>query len=99
MSIDEILGTIEDGNLQVCASAKADYDSAAEKVSVALDAFTRQSSAAGGGTHLPQPWLPKAEQVSEHLSRNEADDFVKDVFHSWIKKVRASVPGDVPLRP
>lgn len=99
MSINEILGTIKDGSLQVCATAEGSYDHAAERISVALDAFTRQASITGDGAHLPQQWLPRPEKVSEHLPHTEADDFVKDVFHSWIKKVRASIPADLPLRP
>jgi len=99
MFIDEILGTIHDGSVHVCATADADYDHAAEKISVALDAFTREASITGDGAHLPQPWLPRSERVSEHLPHSEADEFVKDVFHSWVKKVRASIPPDLPLRP
>ena len=99
MSIDEILGTIEDGSLQVCATATADYDDAAGKVSVALDAFTRRATTANDGAHIPQPWLPRGERVTEHLPREEADDFVKDVFHSWVNRVRASVPAGATLRP
>jgi hypothetical protein len=98
MSVSEILGTIHQGSVQVCATADADYDAAAEKISVALDAFTRRSSASGDGAHLPQSWLPRGERVSEHLPRDEADEFVKDVFHSWVKKVRSSVPHDLQLR-
>jgi len=98
MSINEILGTIHDGSYQVCATADADYDHAAEKISVVLDAFTRQASVTGDA-HLAQPWLPQSERVSEHLPHTEADEFVKDVFHSWVKKVRASIPHDLPLRP
>ena len=98
MSINEILGTIRDGNVQVCATANADYDDAAEKISIAQDAFARDP-AVGGGEHLPKSWLPKSERVSEHLPHDEADEFVKDVFHSWVKKVRASIPHDQQLRP
>ena len=68
-------------------------------MSVALDAFTRRVSSGGDGAHLPQSWLPHGERVSEHLPRGEADAFVKDVFHSWVKKVRASIPDDLQLRP
>jgi hypothetical protein len=99
MSVTEILGTIRDGSLQVCASAEGEYDHAAEKISVALDAFTRRASASEDGAHIPQPWLPRGETVREHLPRSEADEFVKDVFHRWVEKVRASVPHDLPLRP
>jgi len=98
MSINEILGTIHDGSVQVCATADADYDHAAEKISVALDAFIRRASTTDDGAHLPQLWLPRGERVSEHLPRSEVDEFVKDVFHSWVKKVRASIPRDTPLR-
>jgi hypothetical protein len=98
MSVSEILGTIHDGTVQVCASAEGEYDHAAEKISVRLDAFTRRASAVEDGAHLPQSWLPHAGEVSEHLPREEADAFVKDVFHSWVRKVRESIPQDLPLR-
>jgi hypothetical protein len=91
MSINEILGTIHDGTVQVCATADADYDHASQRISVALEAFTRLASITGNGEHLPQPWLPPGERVAEHLPHSEADEFVKDVFHSWIKKLRAAV--------
>ena len=99
MSISEILGTIQDRSIHVCATADADYDHAAEKISVALDAFTRRASMTDDGAHLPQTWLPRSERVCEHLPHNEADEFVKDVFHSWVKKVRAAIPPELPLRP
>lgn len=98
MSISEILGTIHDGCVQVCATADADYDRAAERVRVALGAFTRRTRPPEDATHVSQPWLPPGEVVSEHLSRAEADDFVRDVFQRWVKKVRGAVPPDLMLR-
>jgi hypothetical protein len=98
MSVSEIIGTIEDGSTQVCATAEATYDHAAEKVSVALEAFTRRASVSHDGAHLPQSWLPKPERVHEHLPRGDADEFVKDVFHSWVRKVRDSIPPNLTLR-
>lgn len=100
MSVSEILGTIHDGSVEVCAAAAAEYDRASEKVTVDLEAFTRRASVVGGnGAHLPQPWLPQGERVCEHLPRSEADAFMHDVFQSWVRKVRASVPHDLQLRP
>lgn len=98
ISITKILGTVHDGTVEVCASADADYDSAAEKVTVALGSFTRSVSGSGDGHHEAEPWLPGDERVSEHLSRDEADDFARDVFENWVKRVRASVPRDLMLR-
>jgi hypothetical protein len=98
MSISEILGTIHDGSIQVCASAEADYDHATQKASVVLRAFTRRADSTDNGAHLTEPWLPLNERVGEHLLHEEMDEFVKDVFHSWVKKVRASIPAELTLR-
>jgi hypothetical protein len=98
MSVSEIIGTIHDGNTQVCATAEADYDHAAQKVLVSLCAFTRRAAVSHDGAPVPPSWLPPPERVCEHLPRSEADAFVKDVFHSWVKKVRASIPANLPLR-
>lgn len=98
LSLNEILGTIGDGETEVCATATADYSAAEEMVTVALDAFTRHSSPSNNGRHLPQPWLPAPEQVKEHLPREEADAFTHDVFQSWVRKVRASIPAGETLR-
>ena len=94
ISIAEIIVTLPHagGEIEVCATADAAYDSAAEKVSVALGSFARRLAGSGTGEHLPQRWLPPAEQVTEHLSRDEATAFAKDVFQSWVRKVRATIP-------
>jgi len=98
INLSEILGTIEDGAIEVCASATADYDAAAAKVTVTLDAFARPSVPAGPNGHAPAPWLPKAESVTEHLPREEADAFTHDVFGNWVRRVRSSVPAEMMLR-
>ena len=99
ISITEILGTIQDGKVEVCASAETEYDPATEKVVVTLGAFTRRVAVSGNGRHLPEPWLPRDERVCEHLPRSDADEFTKDVFHGWVRKVRASVPPGLALNP
>lgn len=96
--LSEIIETLEDGQTEICANADAEYDSSAAKVSVSLDAFARRVVAAGDGHHFSETWLPRAEVVTEHLSWGEAADFARDVFHSWTRKVKNSVPFDVQLR-
>ena len=98
ISISEILGTIHDGTVEVCASADAEYDPAEEKVAVALAAFTRRISTTGHGEHVPQSWLPHDDRVTEHLPREDAGIFAKEVFRSWVRKVRSSVPNELMLR-
>ncbi len=98
MSISEILETLGEGEAEteVCATAETQYDSAAEKVSVALDSFVRCVFASGNREHQTPPWLPPAEHVTEHLSHDEAEAFTKYVFHSWVRKVRAAIPHKLP---
>ncbi len=98
MSISEIIETFGEGEgeTEVCATAETQYDSAAEKVSVALDSFARCVAASGNREHQAPPWLPPAEHVTEHLSRDEAEGFTKDVFQSWVRKVRATIPHKLP---
>lgn len=96
MFISEIVETFEDGDseVEVCATADTHYDSSAKKVSVALDSFLRRVTGTDG-ERPPPSWLPPAEQVTEHLSRNEAVEFTKDVFQSWVKKLRTAIPSEL----
>jgi len=97
ISISEVIGTIEDGKIEVCATAEAAYDRAKERVFVSLEAFGRHLSASGDGSHVPIPWLPAGEHVTNDLPREDATPFARDVFRSWARKVRASVPREFHL--
>ncbi len=98
MFISEIIETLGEGagETEVCATAETQYDSAAQKVSVALNSFARGVCASGNRENQAPPWLPPAEHVTEHLAHDEADAFTKDVFQSWVKKVRATIPHAPP---
>jgi hypothetical protein len=98
ISISEILGTIDDGRAEICATADAAYDPARSEVTIALDAFARRIAVAGDGHRVPEAWIPPHEKVTEHIEREEAVSFARDVFRSWIRKVRSSVPHDLHLR-
>lgn len=98
ISISEILGTIHDGTVEICATADANYDSAKEKVSVALDVFARRVAAHGDGQRLAEEWLPLREHVTEGVAREDAVPVAKDVFHNWTTKVRRSVPPALHLQ-
>lgn len=98
MFISEIIETLGEGGgeTEVCATAETQFDAAVQKVSVALDSFARCVAASGNREHQTPPWLPPAEHVTEHLAHNEADAFTKDVFQSWVRKVRATIPHAQP---
>lgn len=98
ISISEIVGTIEDGAVEVCATADARYAPATGQAVVDLGAFARHSVAAERNGNLPEPWLPRPEQVTEHLPLEEVDAFARDVFHGWVHRVRGAVPHELSLR-
>lgn len=95
--ISEVLNDGQGGDAaaEVVATADAIYDSGAQKVAVELGVFARRVAVSGDGENLSMPWLPHAERVVEHLARDEAADFAKDVFRSWVKKVRDLIPQKV----
>lgn len=97
MSISEIVETLGEGDAEteICATAETQYDSSTQKISVALDSFARRVSVAADGEHRRQPWLPPAERVTEHLSRDEVTNFTKDVFQSWVRKVHSAIPPEL----
>jgi hypothetical protein len=94
MFISEIIETLGEGEgeTEVCATAQTQFDSSAQKVSVVLNCFARCVCASGNREHQTPPWLPPAEHVTEHLAPNEADAFTRDVFLSWVRRVRATIP-------
>jgi hypothetical protein len=96
-SISEILGTTEEGRIEICATADARYDRAEQRVCVTLEAFARQIAGPGQGLRVAAPWLPPPEHVAEHLPREDAAPFAKDVFQSWLKKTHAAVPLEIHL--
>ena len=101
MFISEIVETLGEGEgeTEVCATAETQYDSSAQKITVALGSFARCVAASGDHENRPQPWLPPGEHVTEHLAPDEADAFTKDVFQSWVRKVHATIPHELRSTP
>ncbi|HEY5769314.1 MAG TPA: hypothetical protein VIS71_05650 [Terrimicrobium sp.] len=98
ISISEILGTIQDGTVEICATADANYDSTKEKVSIVLDVFARRVAAHGDGQRIAEEWLPLGEHVTEDVAREEVVPVAKDVFRNWTTKVRRLVPPELHLK-
>lgn len=76
---------------EVCATADAAYDRVRGLVVVELDSLIRPSGIVG--TRVPVDWLPKKQTVKEGVPREEASELARDVFSSWVKRVRSSIPG------
>jgi hypothetical protein len=79
-------------NLQeVCATADASYDRERKELTVKLDSLIRPCGIEG--TRIPVDWLPKGQTVKEGVPRDEASELARDVFSSWVKRVRKAIPG------
>lgn len=76
---------------EVCATADAAYDRQRGVVVVELDCLIRPSGIVG--TRIPVDWLPKKQIVKEGVPREEASELARDVFSSWVRRVRSSIPG------
>ena len=67
------------------------------RASVELESFLRKASTSGDGEVRQLPWLPGKSRVTEHAPREEASQVAHDVFASWVRKVRHSIPPE-PLK-
>ena len=94
LSTSEVVETLRQGDAEweVCAAAEAHYDESASHVVVDLESFLRRTSAHGAGEVRRPEWLPRSYSVKEQAAREEASQVVHDVFASWVRKVRQSIP-------
>lgn len=77
--------------VEICATARAGYDSSSGEMEIELDAFLRQVMT--GTDALSRPvWLPRPQTVRMKLDIHEASDAAKDVFKSWRQRIHAAIP-------
>lgn len=76
----------------VWAVAEAQYDDARSELLVELDSFVRPADIRLKDTRIEPEWLPKKGKVAEHVSYDEAHEQTKEIFESWVRKVRRHIP-------
>ena len=91
----EIIGTVDtpDGACEVCASAAATYDDGAGRLVVRLETFLRTTNLRAKEKHVAANWLPKAETVTASVDPGETTEAARNIFHSWVRKVRQAAPS------
>jgi hypothetical protein len=96
ISSSEVVQSIhgDSGEWAVCAAAEADYDESDSRVVVELESFLRKASASGEGEVRHPPSLPGKSRVTEHALCGKASQVAHDVFASWVRKVRHSIPPE-----
>jgi hypothetical protein len=94
VSLSEVVGETQrpEGRCEICASAEGIHEEDNERLIVELDCWLRPVMTAEQGTKIQADWLPQAETVTASISRSEASDMTKDIFDSWVKLVRKSIP-------
>lgn len=92
---NEVLGHVEtaEGAAELCASAEAGYDESAGSLLVKLDAFLRNTDLVTKERHFTADWLPHPETVRERVGAEESVEMARDIFHRWVRKVRAAAPA------
>ena len=94
ISSSEIIGvfTRKEREFEVCATAEADFDEAKSQLVLELDTFIRPVDIRAKEKHLPAEWLPIKQTIKESVSREDAPELAKGIFHRWVGKVRQSIP-------
>ena len=91
----EIIDTRETGrdSYEVCAAGRATFDETAAQLCIQLDAFVRRFEMRGKDQEFRPAWLPNPETVRMRVSHEEASEAAKDIFNSWARKVRRTIPA------
>jgi hypothetical protein len=94
LDTSEMLGTVEvpSGRCEVCASADASFDESAGRLTVKLEAFLRPADFLAKERRFHAPWLPKNETLTEPVDREESHQAAREIFQSWVRKVREAAP-------
>jgi len=94
VSLSEVVGETQrpEGRCEICTSAEGIHEEYNERLIVELDCWPHPVITAEHDTQIQADWLPQAETVTASVSRSEASDMTKDIFDSWVKLVRKSIP-------
>jgi hypothetical protein len=86
------------GPCEIHISGEAAYDDSAGCLTVALDAQLRTLDLLHKERLFRTDWLPEARHQTEHVAADEASDAAREIFNSWVRRVRDSVPtSGVPV--
>ncbi len=90
ITITEIVAEMatERGESDVCASAVAQFDEVNSRMEVELRAYLRPIDPQRTREHWHADWLPADEIVRETVAWEEVMPLAKDIFQSWVRKIR-----------
>jgi len=94
LSTSEIIGFVAhaESELEICATAEANFDEGKSQMEVELDSFVRPVDCRSVQKPACPCWLPKKQTAREIVPRSEALELARDIFHRWVGRVRQSCP-------
>ena len=95
LSMSESFGHLDHpaGPCEIHITGEAAHDESAGLLTVALNARLRTLDLLHKERLLPADWLPEARRQTEHVAADEASDAAREIFHSWVRRVRDSIPN------
>ncbi len=97
ISLSEFISRFADPDsgvmMELHATLEARYDGASHAVIADLDAYTCPDDAAHMQEHTRPAWLPPAQTVRAGGSAEETSAIARDIFHTWVRQVRATLPA------
>ena len=94
LSTSEIIGFVAhaESELEICATAEANFDEGKSQMEVELNSFVRPVDDYSREKPVCPCWLPKKQTAREIVPRSEALELARDIFHRWVGRVRQSCP-------
>lgn len=99
ISLGELVKTVPmvvkgvEAMMEVHATLSAHYEQGTQEVVAEVDAYVCPDDASHMmEDHLRPEWLPSKQVVRVGGEAGETSDIARDVFHSWVRRVRESVP-------
>ena len=90
--LSEIVGEFKSpgGVQEVRATAEGTYNEDTSQLRVKLDSSVRPCT--GQSDSIQADWLPESETIKVSISASEAFEAVKQIFASWVPRVRKAIP-------
>ena len=86
------------GPCEIHISGEATHDERTGTLTVELDARLRTLDLLRKERLLTADWLPRSHQETEHVAVEEASDAAREIFQSWVRRIRDSIPNSgVPV--
>lgn len=76
----------------VFATVDASYQDERHEVEVSRKAYVTPKNMKHLAEHREAPWLPPESVVTAGCDGYEASDVARDIFHSWVRQVKESIP-------